>query len=114
MTSQVRLSAEDKDNILQVLLNKYKYDRDRLKAALPEVVDRLDALSKPPSQNIGSPFGLTEVEATHYREELSRILQKLQRESLNKKKATSALVAWGALVYGGGVDEPYRRRGCGN
>jgi hypothetical protein len=105
MKEQLRLNARDKNRILESVLNKYRYDRDRLKAALPEVVDRLDDLSKPVQQKAGSSFGLTELEATHQREKLNRLLQKLQQEPLNREEAATALEAWGALVYGGRLDE---------
>ena len=71
-----KLTAEDKEELVQQVTDVHRSDPGRLRSVLPEVADLLDGFTPPVPIRRGneSPFGLTERERNFHKETLANIL----------------------------------------
>jgi hypothetical protein len=97
------LTAKDKDDLIQKVLDIYQSDPARLRKALPEVAEHLDYLSSSSQlHNLytgpDNQFGLTDRERSFRREALEEILKKLNSSSLTTEEAVRGLEHGAALL----------------
>ncbi len=85
------LTAKDKEELAQRILDVYRSDPDRLRNALPEVADLLDEhpAPRPTQRGNESPFGLTGRERIFHSEALESILRRFK--SLTPAEAVAGL-----------------------
>ena len=91
MDQSRKLTAKDKEELAQRILDVYRNDTDRIRKALPEIADLLDEYLAPGPVRAGnaSPFGLTERERAFHSEALESILQR--SKSLTSAEALAGL-----------------------
>ncbi len=93
------LTDEVKEELVQMVVGLYSDDPSRLRTALPEVADLLDAsssLGSPPREN-PDPIGLTRQERDFHRQALEEILGKPR--SLTAEQAIKGLEHGAILLY---------------
>jgi hypothetical protein len=75
-----KLTAEDKEELVQRVSDVHRSDPGRLRSVLPEVADLLDGVTPPGLIRRGneSPFGLTERELNFHKEALANILRRFK------------------------------------
>lgn len=98
MNHSGRLTAKDKEELVQRILDVYRSDPDHLRSALPEVADLLDEHPTPRQTQRGneSAFGLTERERTFHSEALDNIL--CRSKSLTPAEAVAGLEHGASLL----------------
>ena len=86
-----KLTADDKEELTQRVLDVHQSDPGRLRKLLPEVADLLDEYSFPGSTRRGneSPFGLTVRERNFHKQALESILRRFK--SLTPAEAAEGL-----------------------
>lgn len=93
------LTDEVKEELVQMVVGLYSDDPSRLRTALPEVADLLDAsssLGSPPREN-PDPIGLTRQERDFHRQALEEILGKPR--SLTAEQSIKGLEHGAILLY---------------
>ncbi len=93
------LTDEDKEGLVQMIVDLYSNNPSRLRTALPEAADLLDASSSsgsPLRENPG-PIGLTRRERDFHRQALEGILGKTR--SLTAEQAIKGLEHGAILLY---------------
>ena len=86
-----KLTAEDKEELVQRVSDVHRSDPGRLRRVLPEVADLLDGFTAPGPIWLGNeyPFGLTERERNFHKEALAKILRRFK--SLTPEEAVQGL-----------------------
>ncbi|MBM3154751.1 MAG: hypothetical protein FJ008_05385 [Chloroflexi bacterium] len=101
MKQSNRLSAEERDGIVEVLINKYKADPSTMENVLPEIAQRLRELV-PADSKSGSvnPFTLTETEEKQRLSSYQSIISRVDNleAPISKDQAVKALEDAAAIL----------------
>jgi hypothetical protein len=86
------LKAEERDDLVGMLLDKYTDDKKVIEKALPEIAQRLELILPQRSKTRGgSPFGLTELESRRCLKSLQEVVEKLHRKVITPEEAIKGL-----------------------